>query len=861
MHALAALDVHDATIVARADLPATLVNEDPVWLLSAGAVPQRASFPPASATGRPLIALGATRTFEGAFDPAWASFLRETGGCLDRKRSPIPSLSSVYAERASVAAPLFADACRSAHAQRKARIVHVPALDVAISGRLRVVLVVTTLHRGGAERVAIDLFHELPSRGVDVVLCVFDPPKRETYEAPPGTIFLYEHHRTRRERVAALVRGARIWGADMVHTHLLDTDEIGALRATGLRVVTTAHNARAGWPAGYEIPGNGVDLLFGCSLATTRELRSARPDALVRTAWNGVVRKAATIDARSRVRQSLGIAAAAHVLVSVANPRPQKRTERLVDALSILVTRGHDAHLLLVGGNVGANHAANNARVDFSARVHTLGTQTNVHDYLAAGDVFVSASDYEGLSLAHLEASGAGLPLVLSRVGGTEEVATMHNACFRLEKDASASLYADAIEKVVTEKTSGTTTSELGASFTRGAMADRHAALYGRIVTTGVRRARQTDVVLVTNNFSTGGAQSSARRLLGALRDRGCAVRAAVIEEQLRFPTPGREALERAGVRVHVAPRAGVNDPRTTAEDVAHLIDETSPRAVVFWNVIPEHKVLLADMLLGVPLFDVSPGEMYFRSLERYFAKPRVGLPYLTAPDYGALLSGVVVKYGAEQARASDLLQAAVHVIPNGVHVPSVPPPRRSRARTPGDVVIVGTLARIGPEKKLEELIDAFRIARPHLPPCALHVAGSAEMGCEDYARELANSSRDLGSAIAWVGERVAAEFLAEVDLFALVAEPAGCPNASLEAMASALPVVATDVGGMREQVVPGETGFLAPRGDPHALAEALVRALRDTDFGAMGLAGFARAKEHFSLERMAQRYAETFGI
>ena len=55
----------------------------------------------------------------------------------------------------------------------------------------------------------------------------------------------------------------------------------------------------------------------------------------------------------------------------------------------------------------------------------------------------------------------------------------------------------------------------------------------------------------------------------------------------------------------------------------ACAMEEDPPEAVLMWNVIAEHKVLLADGLLDVPLFDVSPGEMYFASLRRSLCRCR----------------------------------------------------------------------------------------------------------------------------------------------------------------------------------------------------------------------------------------------
>jgi glycosyltransferase involved in cell wall biosynthesis len=85
-------------------------------------------------------------------------------------------------------------------------------------------------------------------------------------------------------------------------------------------------------------------------------------------------------------------------------------------------------------------------------------------------------------------------------------------------------------------------------------------------------------------------------------------------------------------------------------------------------------------------------------------------------------------------------------------------------------------------------------------------------------------------------------------------------PNALIEAMATALPVVATDVGGIPEIVRPGVNGRLVPADDPGALAEAVV-ALMDDPAGAHALGRTARAdvERHYTLDRMVERFEQLY--
>jgi glycosyltransferase involved in cell wall biosynthesis len=81
-----------------------------------------------------------------------------------------------------------------------------------------------------------------------------------------------------------------------------------------------------------------------------------------------------------------------------------------------------------------------------------------------------------------------------------------------------------------------------------------------------------------------------------------------------------------------------------------------------------------------------------------------------------------------------------------------------------------------------------------------------------------------------------------------------------LEAMALERPVVASDVGGVAEQVVDGETGHLVPAGDPEPVRRALVALAADPERAReMGAAGRRRQRERFDGERMVDGYVRLF--
>jgi glycosyltransferase involved in cell wall biosynthesis len=99
-------------------------------------------------------------------------------------------------------------------------------------------------------------------------------------------------------------------------------------------------------------------------------------------------------------------------------------------------------------------------------------------------------------------------------------------------------------------------------------------------------------------------------------------------------------------------------------------------------------------------------------------------------------------------------------------------------------------------------------------------------------------------------------------DMFVLPSHREGMPRSIIEAMLTGLPVVATDIRGSREEVVPEETGLLVPVNDPAALAAALSRLARDPALRArMGAAGLDRARDLYDERKVVARQLALMGL
>lgn len=156
-------------------------------------------------------------------------------------------------------------------------------------------------------------------------------------------------------------------------------------------------------------------------------------------------------------------------------------------------------------------------------------------------------------------------------------------------------------------------------------------------------------------------------------------------------------------------------------------------------------------------------------------------------------------------------------------------------------VPLIGIVGRLAEQKGHQYLLQALRIV---LKSCVAHLLIIGAGPLEEQLRRQ-TTDLELESHVHFLGSRDdVMELLPGLDLLVSSSLWEGFPTVLLEAMASSVPVIATDVSGSRELVLTGKTGLLVPPRNPKALAEAMLTLLRDPDY--------ARSMAHHAKEYVA---------
>jgi len=247
-------------------------------------------------------------------------------------------------------------------------------------------------------------------------------------------------------RLAGMLRH---WEVDVVHCHLPVAGVVGRIagQMAGVPVVYTEHNKqeRYHWVtrrlnlSTWRMQERVIAVSADVATSIAAHVRSRVPVQVVLNGVDVEHFRRAGVDAAT-VRTRFAIPASAPVVGTVAVFRAQKRLEDWLEAARQLLERHPGLHFLLVGdGPLREEVMARASALGLTDRVHFPGLQEDVRPYLAAMDVYLMSSAFEGLPVALLEAMSMECVPVCTAVGGIPElVAPGHNGALSPPGDPTA---------------------------------------------------------------------------------------------------------------------------------------------------------------------------------------------------------------------------------------------------------------------------------------------------------------------------------------------------------------------------------------------------------------------------------------
>ena len=320
--------------------------------------------------------------------------------------------------------------------------------------------------------------------------------------------------------------------------------------------------------------------------------------------------------------------------------------------------------------------------------------------------------------------------------------------------------------------------------------------------------------------------------------------------------------LNAAGIR-HIPVDSLTRAPSLRADVKAfvalvRLLRRERPQVLHTHNPKPGVLGRIAGRLARVPVVVNTQHGLYAQPTDSWKRR----LPVYTLERVAAAFGHAELVQNPEDAatlvRRLRVPRRKVSVLGNGIDLTRFDGSRAARARTRAEwgvadgTVLVGVVGRLVREKGLAEIVASAGALRDHQPPITVVVVGPADPDKADGFDATALAAAGA-QGVRFVGRRDdMPECYSAMDIFLTATHREGFPRAAMEASASGLPVIATDIRGCRQVVVDGETGLLVPVRDPEALATAVARLAADEPTrGRMGEAGALRAAAEFDQQRV----------
>ena len=366
--------------------------------------------------------------------------------------------------------------------------------------------------------------------------------------------------------------------------------------------------------------------------------------------------------------------------------------------------------------------------------------------------------------------------------------------------------------------------------------------------------SRERRVLIVCTGLGRGGGVGEQIRALGhSLGGRGWSVTVVsllTVDEQ--YPE-----LEGSGVVLtDLGMRRGIPDPRAVVR-LGRLFRDIKPDVVHAHQVHANLLARVTRLVAPIPALVSSIHNEDEGGQWRYWA--------YRATDRLSDVTTAVSQLAADRARARGAAgRRGIVVVPNGIETsrhrrdPLVRAQKRRELDVEEDFVWLA-VGRLTEAKAYPHMVDAFSALPRTDPRPSLLIAGAGPLSGEIERLVVA---KGVQGSVRLLGLRFdVAELMQAADAYVLSSAWEGLPMVLLEAAASGLPIVATNVGGAKEVVVEGVTGHVVPPGDVQALARAMsaVMALPATPRHEMGEAGRSHIKAGFELEGIVDRWERLY--
>lgn len=717
---------------------------------------------------------------------------------------------------------------------------------------------------GGAEKQIYELAKGLDKSLYDVFVVSLDTwgeAPRDVIEAAGSQLHVFKVVRV--YGLSGLRQGIRFKkflkdnNIDVLLTYHFSSDMWGTFwgHLAGVKTIISNRRDMGFWRnnfhvLAYKLMNNWVNKIVVVSdsiksmVMTTEKIK----DACVEVIYNGVHLPVPSAKSPSGIRSNLGLKAADIVIMHVANLKPIKGHQYLLEAFAHVIAEFPQCKLVLIGKDEMGGKVQEQAKsLNILEHVLFLGKQDNVPELLEAADICVLPSLSEGMSNSILEYMAAGKPVIATNVGGNPELINdAYNGC--LVDKANAAQLKEALKALVRDKE---TREKMGRNgrhlvekeFAMPAMVKQYERLFG-----GIR---------VLHLISSGGLFGAERVILNlAARAEGVTPFVGALNNKHNPHLEIITECKRLNLKHVVFDSSGQVDIRTVHAVKRFLIDHRID-LIHTHNYKSDIIGFAASKLAKKPWIATNH---VWHSTDRKLA-------FYERIDAMVLKHARVV-IGVSQEIKDDLLTKGfkdkhVRVVDNGITVEEFQQVKhaerwRSWVGLNNDVKVVVIVGRLAKEKGHEVFLNAAAKVLSRKRNVKFVVVGDGPL-----RGALKNMTDALGISehVLFVGLQAdMPKVYAASNVLVNSSFIEGLPMTILEAMAARLPIIATKVGAVGKVIEHDVNGILLEPGDPDTLAEAIeIMVSQPETSKRYAERAFSDVCAKFSDRRMAKDYMKIY--